>query len=58
MKDVWSMAQLRVFSRVDDCVDTLLDVHLFGDRSMCQASINSTVKARAPMVQSVVLVNC
>ena len=58
MKDVWSVGQLRVVSHMNDCVDTLLDVQIFGDGSMCQAAINSTIKARAPVVQGIVLVNC
>ena len=50
------MAHLRISPRVDDRVDALLYVSIFGDGGVCQTSINSTVKARAPVVYSIVLV--
>jgi len=52
-----SVVNLRVSSRVHDCMDALLYVSVFGDGGMCQTSINSTVKARAPMVYGIVLIN-
>ena len=58
VKDEGSVVHLRVFSRVDDRVDALLYVSIFGDGGVCQTSINSTVKARAPVVYSIVLIYC
>lgn len=58
MEDERSVVHLRVLSRVDDRVDAVLNVKIFGDGGMSQTSIYSTIKARAPMVQGVVLVNC
>ena len=56
VEDEGSVVHLRVFSRVDDCIDALLYVSIFGDGGVCQTSINSTVKARAPMVYGIVLI--
>ena len=57
VEDERSVVHLRVFSRVDDCIDALLYISIFGDGGVGQTSINSTVKARAPMVYCIVLIH-
>ena len=56
VEDERSVVHLRVSSRVDDCIDALLYISIFGDGGVGQTSINSTVKARAPMVYGIVLI--